>query len=1071
MTGDPARRVPRRPVVRPAAVALAVGLIAASAVPAGAATWYVRKSGNDSNSGTSAGQAFRTLRRAAEMDTVSDVVYVGAGTYTESVTGLEDGADGALAYWIADLDGTRTGDAGAVTWRPANGGTYALRLGDEHHIVFYGFRFAANPDAAGADGVFAPDASDLFFSTCRFEGLSVGLRVTDGGAACFDCVFDDCGTGVRADRATVFQTRDTFTDCDSSIYSADAGVVTAADSAFTAAAGAGNHLNLPGGSTLTLRRCTVTGGLNGVYQPDGPSATIEDCTFSGAGSVALWLVADDTTVEGCDVSSLDTAVYLPTGGDPAPLFRDTTIRDSDTGIYTQQENLALRNVTMSGHDGEAIHVAPANPSFRLGAEDTVTVTNNAVGLRWDGNGSVNALTVEGQTWSDNTVHVYAAGVETVAVTDSTFAGGAIGVRSAGGNAVTLRRVNTDGCGAVEDWNGGRLGAQLFHAAVTVEDCNFEHGYYGLQLIDVAPEPDLRNVLCGANSENGLDLNGLTWTWNAADAVTLTGNRVGLVANGCTITIDGGAPGIDVAGNTAAGYSHALYFDGGTIRATNVRAADSNVGFDFRNVADAELNDCTATGCPNWGAYVQRGSSTADVVAALRNFTASDCGGGVSYARGTAGGVGQIVLEQVACARPVTVDADGYPGAASGTGVYLHGCPLDPAYQNGLFVEGFHHGVYVRDAPATLTAAMNVHPSRCRNGVIVVAGALTATGYVSAATRYALYLVPNDNPILLTDCDLTASDRAVYVRNGGDLTAAGCTFAARDDDCVLYSTEGAPNVTLTNCTAAAAGGDGFRFSAGAGGALSFTDCRVIDAGSDGFEVAAAAGGAGTARFSRCAVDRARDQGFEVSNLPTAFRGCAVTNAAGGYFLGDCPVSEMTACRVADCSGGGVLLSGTTALEAANLLAVRCYVGIETEADGPVVLDHATLAVTRDALKVGAGEVTVRNSVLVAGDDGCDRDGGSVAFDHVLVHAPTPYEGATGGPDDFLADPRFRDPAAGDYRLAEGSPAINAGADLSGVVDGDLDGLPRPSHRRHDLGAYEYQEAEGSLRILDWRERAE
>ena len=142
----------------------------------------------------------------------------------------------------------------------------------------------------------------------------------------------------------------------------------------------------------------------------------------------------------------------------------------------------------------------------------------------------------------------------------------------------------------------------------------------------------------------------------------------------------------------------------------------------------------------------------------------------------------------------------------------------------------------------------------------------------------------------------------------------------------------------------------------------------------------------------------------------------------------------------------------------------------EADGPVVLNHATLAATRDALKVGAGDVTVRNCVLVAGDDGCDRDGGSVALDHVLVHAPTPYEGAAGGPDDVLKDPLFRDPAAGDYRLAEGSPAINAGADLSGVVDDDLLGVARPTYRRHDLGAYEYAEAGGSLRILDWRERA-
>jgi hypothetical protein len=53
-----------------------------------------------------------------------------------------------------------------------------------------------------------------------------------------------------------------------------------------------------------------------------------------------------------------------------------------------------------------------------------------------------------------------------------------------------------------------------------------------------------------------------------------------------------------------------------------------------------------------------------------------------------------------------------------------------------------------------------------------------------------------------------------------------------------------------------------------------------------------------------------------------------------------------------------------------------------------------------------------------------------------------------------DPLFIDPASGDYHLKAGSPAIDAGMDLS-EVDRDLDGGARPINGKWDIGAYEYK----------------
>jgi predicted outer membrane repeat protein len=57
--------------------------------------------------------------------------------------------------------------------------------------------------------------------------------------------------------------------------------------------------------------------------------------------------------------------------------------------------------------------------------------------------------------------------------------------------------------------------------------------------------------------------------------------------------------------------------------------------------------------------------------------------------------------------------------------------------------------------------------------------------------------------------------------------------------------------------------------------------------------------------------------------------------------------------------------------------------------------------------------------------------------------------------FSADPRFREPDAGDYRLLYGSPAMDAMAQSNHVMlpDRDIRGIQRPAGGAYDLGAYE------------------
>jgi len=56
-------------------------------------------------------------------------------------------------------------------------------------------------------------------------------------------------------------------------------------------------------------------------------------------------------------------------------------------------------------------------------------------------------------------------------------------------------------------------------------------------------------------------------------------------------------------------------------------------------------------------------------------------------------------------------------------------------------------------------------------------------------------------------------------------------------------------------------------------------------------------------------------------------------------------------------------------------------------------------------------------------------------------------------DFTAEPIFVDPDNGDFRLKAGSPGIDVGANLSGMVDFDQNGVKRPQGEGFDIGCYE------------------
>jgi parallel beta-helix repeat protein len=115
--------------------------------------YYVRKTGNDSNDGLSPETAFLSIQKAASVMESGDMVYVGAGIYNEEITPQNSGSAARDISFVADTDGSETGDPGDVI---VQGLTYGFYIYNKSYITIYGFKITG----ATSDGIYVDNQSN-----------------------------------------------------------------------------------------------------------------------------------------------------------------------------------------------------------------------------------------------------------------------------------------------------------------------------------------------------------------------------------------------------------------------------------------------------------------------------------------------------------------------------------------------------------------------------------------------------------------------------------------------------------------------------------------------------------------------------------------------------------------------------------------------------------------------------------------------------------------------------------------------------------------------------------------------
>jgi hypothetical protein len=391
------------------------------------------------------------------------------------------------------------------------------------------------------------------------------------------------------------------------------------------------------------------------------------------------------------------------------------------------------------------------------------------------------------------------------------------------------------------------------------------------------------------------------------------------------------------------------------------------------------------------------------------------------------------------------------------------------------------GLGVVGADLTLTNAAGFELSGNGYGLYSREGNLDVSGLTLDGNWYGIS--QTEGQLVCRDVTITGSGTGLQQINGTQLVVEGTTVSGARDWGIHVRNElheSRPMVTLRGL-ALNAGGNGLYVSLPATGRLTLSDSEL-------------SGNSGHGLLSRGAD-------MQLQRVSITGNQTGVQHTDGALSIQDSTVSRN--------SGVGISVAGVNSSSLASLTARRNFLtgnqralsawnvnaavvltnlvrgnsyGLQTQTiAGVAEVWNNTLVDNRIGIFHGAGRAIVRNNVVVVGDGTKvaentigifnSRQGTLDLGANLVFGQSAAYSGTAPGAGDVLKPPRFVDYAAGDFRLAKGSPAINAGVLAGSLISRDLAGVPRPMFEVFEIGAYEYPEKDGSLRIVEWTEKAD
>lgn len=152
--------------------------------------YYVRTSGDDSNDGLSAANAFLTVAQALSSVSPGDRIFIGAGTYSGALTPPTGTSTNSIQI-IGDSTGSNTGDAGEIIFEAPS--QTIVTLSDVAYLEFNNITFQNATMAFYAFGSVSSD--NIVVKNSTFRNLSTGAIVIFQSQSFYieHCEFDAAG--------------------------------------------------------------------------------------------------------------------------------------------------------------------------------------------------------------------------------------------------------------------------------------------------------------------------------------------------------------------------------------------------------------------------------------------------------------------------------------------------------------------------------------------------------------------------------------------------------------------------------------------------------------------------------------------------------------------------------------------------------------------------------------------------------------------------------------------------------------------------------------------------------------
>lgn len=269
---------------------LTLTILMSLSAPAWATTYYVRKTGSNSNSGTSAAAAFLTVSKAITTAVAGDTVYIGAGSYSEPFTTPASGTVANRITFTADTAGTKTGDAGTVTltyWT-----TNVLLFSGSSNVTFDGFKISG-----GQTTISFQNSSNCVLNNCTVQSFSAG--------------------GIALNNSSV-----TLTGC-------------------TIQSGSGDGVTAGANSTLTVSGGTIKSCTNAITVASASAtATVDGVLLTSCGGAGVRVTAGNAQVSNCVMSSLNLGMSF--AGTTGSIW-NCTIVSNGNGIQVTAGTLTVKN--------------------------------------------------------------------------------------------------------------------------------------------------------------------------------------------------------------------------------------------------------------------------------------------------------------------------------------------------------------------------------------------------------------------------------------------------------------------------------------------------------------------------------------------------------------------------------------------------------------------------------------------------------------------------------------------------------------------------------------------------------